>query len=113
MISAAAISRAALSVSSSGSPGPAPTSQTGWCASRCGMDSLPCGCEQLGEGRAARSAIGACAERLADRGDIGQPLSGDRLDDRAQADVEADADDRAAIFLRPGRPTGEDGGCGS
>src|SRR5437762_12884000 len=97
-MSAAASNRSALRVSRSGSPGPAPTSQTwpGWKSSGC-IGQLVCGCDQVGDGGAARTAVGARAEGLADGGHVGQLLLDDGAQDGAHANVEADADDRPAI----------------
>ena len=96
----------------SGSPGPAPTSPTVPGAKSCGMNAVLCG-KQLGESRAARSAVGAGFQRRADRGDIGELLVGDGAQDRFQSDVETGADDRVPIDLHPRHTPGEQGRDGS
>src|SRR3546814_533528 len=108
--SAGSINRTAFRVSNSGSPGPAPTSHTvpggkssGRIARLLGQDARERG--------AARTAIGARAQRAADRRDIGKALVADRRDDRFQPDIEADADDRALVGLHPRRAAGEQRGC--
>src|SRR3546814_8704517 len=65
MTSASRISRSALRVSSSGSPGPAPTSQTspGAMMLSDGIADLLGRFQQSGDGGAARSAVGACLQR--------------------------------------------------
>src|SRR3546814_19612082 len=106
-MSAPSIRRTAFTVSNSGSPGPAPTSQTvpGGKASGCIARLLG---QNARERRAARPAVGAGAQRAADRRDIGEALVADRRDDRFQSEVEADADDRAVEI---GKASGGERGC--
>src|SRR5690606_12028849 len=106
---AARISRSALRVSRSGSPGPAPTSHTVPGAMRFGsaMGRFLAIADQALDCRAARAAVGSRRQRLADRLDGHQALGRDRLDDRLQPDVEAGADDRPAVGQGRRRPSGE------
>src|SRR5689334_19172034 len=106
---AAWISFSALRVSRSGSPGPAPTSQT----SPGAMSSAGCiyrllRVDQLCDRRAARAAIGAGAQGRADLRHAGQALLADRGQNRLHADVEADAKDRPAVGFRNRGPAGEE-----
>src|SRR5690606_8059915 len=108
-MSAAAISRTAFIVSSSGSPGPAPTSHTiPGAKSSCGM-ALLLGNDARERG-AARTAMGAGAQCGPDRGDVGEALIADRGDDCRHPDIEADADERTPVGLRTRRASGEQRG---
>src|SRR3546814_3581098 len=107
-MSAPSIRRTAFTVSNSGSPGPAPTSQTVPRGKSSGCIARLLG-QNACERGATRPAVGARADRAADPRDIGEALVADRRDDRFQSEVEADADDRAVVGLCPPRAAGEQG----
>src|SRR3546814_10708736 len=98
-MSAARISRSPLRVSKSGSPGPAPTSHTspGWMGLSDGMADHFRRFQELGDGRAAGPAIRPGFQASSYRVDARQRFAGDRRPERIPSDIEADADDRAAI----------------
>ncbi len=100
---AARISRSALRVSRSGSPGPAPTSHTVPGA----MRSASATCRLLAFRRSGAGSPGGTSRNWCPADSaaptastLDQALAADGLDDRLHADVEADADDRPAIGQR-------------
>src|SRR3546814_13551965 len=84
-MSAPSIRRTAFTVSNSGSPGPAPTSQTVPRGKSSGCIARLLG-QNACERGATRPAVGARADRAADRRDIGEALVADRRDDRFQSE---------------------------
>src|SRR3546814_9405956 len=92
MTSASRISRSALRVSSSGSPGPAPTSQTspGAMMLSDGIADLLGRFQQSGDGGAARSAVGACLQRDSHLLQCGQRFRCDRGHDGFHAHVRSE-----------------------
>src|SRR5947209_20000553 len=100
MTSAATISFSALRVSRSGSPGPAPTSQTSPGRISSGsMERPPLLLQQPSDRGPARSAIGPRTEYRANLADSRQAAIGDGAEDGLRPHIEADANDRAFIGL--------------